>query len=138
MITRLVRISACLYTGALVWLTLGPASFRPETVMPPYLEHVAAFGVSGLLFSIGCRFRGQYLVFLGGAFAAFLEILQIWAPGRHARLIDFAMDTLGFSIGVAMGRHALGFRRDRVRVNSTTVVSKHLNPTKGSRLRFSE
>src|SRR6266851_2478560 len=103
MIDRLVRPAAWLYAGALMCLTLGPASVRPETAMPPYLEHLAAFGLSGLLFSIGYRSRGFLLVLCGGAFAALVEILQIWAPGRHARLIDFAMDALGFCIGVAVG-----------------------------------
>jgi VanZ family protein len=103
MTTRLVRAVAWLYAGALVGLTLGPASVRPETPMPPYLEHVAAFGFSGLLFSIGYRSRPALVLLVGIGFAALLEFLQIWVPGRHARWIDLAMDALGFCIGTGVG-----------------------------------
>jgi VanZ family protein len=100
---RFVRAVAWLYAGVLVYVTLGPASVRPATLMPSYLEHLAAFGLSGLLFSIGYRTRAV-LVSLGGiGFAALLEAPQIWVPGRHARWIDLAMDALGFCIGVGLG-----------------------------------
>jgi VanZ family protein len=103
MTTRLVRAAAWLYAGALVCLTLGPASIRPETPMPHDLEHLAAFGFSGLLFSIGYRSRTALVLLAGVGFAALLEFLQIWAPGRHARWIDLAMDTSGFCIGPSVG-----------------------------------
>jgi len=35
-------------------------------------------------------------------FVGALEVLQIWMAGRHARWIDFAMDALGFCIGVGV------------------------------------
>jgi VanZ family protein len=101
--TRLVRAGAWLYAVALVFLTLGPASVRPGTTIPFYLEHVAAFGLSGLLFSIGYRSRGVLIALTGVGFTAVLEALQIWAPGRHARWIDLAMNALGFCIGVGVG-----------------------------------
>jgi len=100
---RLLRPVAWLYAVALMLLTLGPASVRPETAMPPYLEHLAAFGISGLLFVAGYRNRGMLLMLYGGAFAASLEVVQVWAPGRHARLIDLATDASGFWVGVALG-----------------------------------
>src|SRR6185295_3646424 len=90
MSARLLRSAAWLYAAALMLLTLGPASIRPETAMPPYVEHLAAFGIAGLLFVIGYRKSGMLLVLCGGAFIASLEVLQVWVPGRHARLIDFA------------------------------------------------
>jgi VanZ family protein len=31
-----------------------------------------------------------------------LEILQFWAPGRHARLEDFAVDALTACVGLAI------------------------------------
>lgn len=103
MIIQLVRAAAWLYALALIFLTLGPASARPETTMPLYMDHVAAFGVSGLLFSIGYRRRGAMVSLTGVGFTAILEALQIWAPGRHARWIDLAMNALGFCIGVGVG-----------------------------------
>jgi hypothetical protein len=50
---RLLRSLAWLSAVALILITLGPARIRPETVMPSYLQHLVAFGVSGLFFVAG-------------------------------------------------------------------------------------
>jgi glycosyltransferase involved in cell wall biosynthesis len=100
---RSIRAAVWLYAVALMLITLGPASVRPETTMPSYLEHLIAFGVSGLLFAAGYPARGMILILWGGTFAAFLECFQIWVPGRHARLIDLITDASGFWVGVAVG-----------------------------------
>jgi hypothetical protein len=103
MTTRLVRAAAWFYALALVCLTVGPASVRPEIPMPLHLEHVAAFGFLGLLFSTGYHSRSLLISFTGVGFTAVLEALQIWVPGRHARWIDLAMHASGFCIGVGVG-----------------------------------
>jgi len=100
MITRLARIAAWLYAAALVFLTLGPPDVRLKTAMPHDFEHLAAFGVSGLLFSIGYRSRCLPVLLAGVGFTVVLEALQSWAPDRHARWIDLAMNASGFCIGV--------------------------------------
>jgi VanZ family protein len=103
MIARLARAVAWLYAAALAVLTLGSPSVHPETAMPHYLEHLAAFGLSGLLFSIGYRSRRSLVLLAGVGLTAVLEALQIWAPDRHARWIDLAMNASGFCIGVGVG-----------------------------------
>ena len=103
MITRLVRAIAWLYAAALAFLTVCPPGVRFETIMPHDLEHLAAFGVFGLLFSIGYRSRCLFVLLAGVSFTTVLEVLQVWVPGRHARWIDFAMDASGFCIGVGVG-----------------------------------
>ncbi len=107
-----LRAAAWLYAVVLMFLTLVPASVRPETAMPPYLEHLAAFGVWGFLLVAGYGNRGMLLIFYGGAYAAFLEFCQIWAPSRHARLIDLTTDASGIWIGVAVGLILLRAFRD--------------------------
>jgi hypothetical protein len=102
MITRLAQVMAWLYAMALVFLTLSSPSVRLETTMPHDLEHLAAFGLSGFLFSIGYRSRGLLVLLAGVGFAAVLEALQIWAPGRHAMWIDLAMNASGFCIGLGV------------------------------------
>ena|SRR5713226_4952742 len=99
----LLRLAAWLYVVALVLMTLGPTRFRPETAMSPLFEHLAAFCFSGLLFVVGYRTHRMLLVLWGGTFAVLLEFLQIWAPGRHPRMIDLTMDASGFWIGLAVG-----------------------------------
>jgi VanZ family protein len=36
-------------------------------------------------------------------FAAFVEVIQLPIPGRHARVSDFAVDTLGAWLGLGLG-----------------------------------
>jgi len=103
MTAHLVRAMAWLYAVALAFLTLGSPTIRPETAMPHYLEHLAAFGLSGLLFSIAYQARRSLLLAVGVGFTIVLEALQSWAPGRHARWIDLAMNASGFCIGVGVG-----------------------------------
>jgi VanZ family protein len=102
MSTRLTRAIAWLYVAALVFLTLGSPSYRFETVLPHNAEHLVAFSISGLLFSIGYRSRPVLVPLAGVGFVAALEVLQIGVAGRHARWIDFVMDALGFCIGVGV------------------------------------
>jgi VanZ family protein len=37
-------------------------------------------------------------------FAAFVEVVQLFVPGRHARLSDFAIDALAAIIGLIVAR----------------------------------
>jgi VanZ family protein len=111
--TGLTRAIAWLYAAALVFLTIGSPRYRFETVLPHNVEHLVALSISGLLFSIGYRSRPLLVPLAGVGLAAALEVLQIWVAGRHARWIDFAMDALGFCIGV--GVDLIGSRvRDRL------------------------
>jgi VanZ family protein len=102
--TYLVRVLSWLYAGALVYASIVPPSARPETPLPHYLEHLVAFGILGILFSITYRSRPMIVALAGVAFAIALECAQLWVPGRHARWLDLVMDALGFCIGAGMGR----------------------------------
>lgn len=57
MSTCLTRAIAWLCAAALVLLSLGSPNYRFETVLPPDVEHLAAFSIPGLLFSMGYRSR---------------------------------------------------------------------------------
>jgi VanZ family protein len=100
--TRLTRAIAWLYAAALVFLTLGSPRYRLETALPHTVEHLAAFSILGLLFSAAYGSRTLLAPLAGVGFVAALEVLQMWVAGRHARWIDFAMDALGFCIGVGV------------------------------------
>src|SRR5260370_41551591 len=103
MTTRLTRPIAWLYAAALVFLTLGSPRYRFETMLPHNVEHLVAFSISGLLFSIGCRSRPLLAPLAGVGFVAALEVLQIWGWGWHARWSDFAIDVLGLWNGGRLG-----------------------------------
>src|SRR6266849_4696875 len=100
MSTRLTRPIAWLYAAALVFLTLGSPRYRFETMLPHNVEHLVAFSISGLSFSIGYRSRPLLVPLAGVGFVAALEVFFFSGRRRHTRWIDFAMDALGFCIGV--------------------------------------
>jgi hypothetical protein len=102
MLIHLTRVLAWLYAGALIYLTVVPSTVRPTTPLPHYVEHVVAFGLAGVLFSIAYRSRCLFVALAGIAFTVVLEALQLWVPGRHARWIDLAMDASSFCVGVSM------------------------------------
>jgi VanZ family protein len=83
-------------------LTVVPAQFRPVTGFPSPVEHFAMFFLIGSAFGLG-HSRSDY-PFCGAAlaFAGSLELLQLFVPGRHARLSDFVIDALSAVIGIAL------------------------------------
>lgn len=56
---------------------------------------------------------GGALLLLG--VSALGEVLQLWVPGRNARIADVLNDTLGIGIGIALGALILGLARGRQR-----------------------
>ena len=77
--TIVFRLFAWLLAAAVTFATIGPPRFRPHSSLGQDGEHTLAFVMIGVI-----------------------EILQIWAPGRHARLEDFVVDAIAASVGFAM------------------------------------
>jgi VanZ family protein len=96
------RTGAWLLAVAIIVLSLVPASLRPETDLPHDLEHFAIFIAAGMAFGVGySRKPGLVSVWLV-TFAGAIELAQILAPGRHARLSDFIVDALSACVGLAI------------------------------------
>ena len=95
------------------FLTLAPRTFRPQTGVEHHLEHVLAFALLGLTFGLGYPGRRLLLALVGVAMAALLEVLQAWAPGRHANLSDFMMNAIGVGAGLAAAALIDEMRRRR-------------------------
>jgi VanZ family protein len=104
--TPVLRLFAWLLGAAVTFATLGPASYRPHSNLGQDGEHAFAFVLIGLAF--GLAYPRQRLLASAIAMAgiATLEILQLWAPGRHARLEDFLVDAAAACVGFAL---AAGF-----------------------------
>jgi VanZ family protein len=75
---------------------------RPHSNLGQDGEHALAFILMGLAFGVAyARHRlaiTATAIFLTGA----MEILQFWAPGRHARLEDFIVDAVAACAGIAL------------------------------------
>jgi VanZ family protein len=103
-----------LVVGILI-LSIVPPDSRVVTGLPRPLEHLAVFLLAGLAFVFG--YPGRYLsqcVALS-LFAAVIELLQVWVPGRHARLSDFIVGFAGVILGTGLGYVSTNFPRGKLR-----------------------
>jgi VanZ family protein len=109
----LLRLGAWLLAAAVSFATLGPPDYRPHSVLGQDGEHAFAFVLIGLAFGLAYpqhRFRTANVAVV---MTAVLEILQLWMPGRHARLEDFVVDAVAVCIGFVIAAGADWAMRSR-------------------------
>ena len=86
---------------ALPFLALLPATIMTRTILGGHAEHFVAYlGTSiltGLAFQKSPRLTVQCVLLI--MYAAVLEVGQLYSPGRHASLQDFAFSAGGVVIG---------------------------------------
>ena len=96
---------------AIAALSVVPAEFRPVTIFPHDLEHAAIFFLAGCAFGVARSDNFvSYLVGLN-AFTLLVELMQIWVPGRHARVSDFFVDAFAITAGLIGGLLLARFTR---------------------------
>jgi VanZ family protein len=97
-----LRLAAWLLLLAIAAFSVISPYYRVTTFVPHDIEHFAVFLVVGLTFGVAYPSRSiaQGAALL--AFTAAIELAQLWAPGRHARLSDFAVNALGLAVGLGM------------------------------------
>jgi VanZ family protein len=104
----LLRLFAWLLAAAVSFATLGPPGYRPHSNLGQDGEHALAFVLIGLAFGMAYPAHRRLATPVAIAMIGVLEILQLWAPGRHARLEDFTVDAVaacaGFAIATILGR----------------------------------
>lgn len=102
----LVRSIAWLLAAAVTFATLGPPGLRPHSDLGQDGEHALAFILVGLAFGLAYPRRRLPSAAAAVALIGVLELMQFWAPGRHARLEDFLVDALTACIGFALATAA--------------------------------
>lgn len=109
----LLRLGAWLLVAAVAFATLGPPRDRPHLPIGRDGEHALAFILVGL--AVGFAYPNRRIltavvvvVLTGG-----LELMQLFAPGRHARLGDFVVDAVTACAGLAIAA-AIGWLLTRV------------------------
>ena len=97
----LLRLFAWALAAAVAFATLGPPSYRPHSELGQNGEHALAFVLLGLAFGLAYTRNRWLTAMIAVAMIGLVEILQFWAPGRHARLSDFIVDALAACAGLA-------------------------------------
>jgi hypothetical protein len=100
-VSNIARVAAWALAIAIVILSLVPPNLRPVTGAGQFFEHFAIFMVTGLAFGIGYAPKYISLALALVIFSGVVEIAQLLAPGRHARLSDFIIDAVAVTAGVA-------------------------------------
>ena len=106
--TLVLRLLAWLLAAAITFATLGPPSYRPHAeIFTHDGEHALAFVLLGLAFALAYPRQRIWTAGLSVILIGALELLQQFAPGRHARLEDFLVDAFaalaGFALAVILG-----------------------------------
>jgi VanZ family protein len=100
--TIILRLFAWLLAAAVTFATLGPAELRPHADITHDGEHAFAFGLVGLAFALAYPRRRLPAASITVIAIGLLELLQLFVPGRHARLEDFLVDALSALAGFAL------------------------------------
>src|SRR3954466_6701814 len=111
-IRRLFQFAGWACMIAIAALSLVAPSLRPVTILPHDLEHAAIFALTGLALGLGYPNCIQLQIPVLIVFSALVELAQLYAPGRHARVIDFVVDALAACAGTAFAA-ALAWMRMR-------------------------
>ena len=97
---RLFQMFTWLCVAAIAVLSLVAPLWRPVTILPHDLKHVAIFAIAGFLAGLGYPGRPLRTLAAFVIFAGAIELADISVPGRHARLSDFVIDALAACVGV--------------------------------------
>jgi VanZ family protein len=97
-----VRFFAWLLAAAVTFATIGPPGLRPHSDLGQDGEHALAFILVGLAFGLAYRQRRLAVAAVSVVMIGVLELMQFWAPGRHARLEDFLVDAATACAGFAL------------------------------------
>ncbi len=100
--TFLLKLSAWLLAAAVTFATLGPPRLRPHSNLGQDGEHALAFVLIGLAFGLAYPRRRLLTAVVAVVLTGVLEVLQLWMPGRHARLEDFVVDAAAACVGFAI------------------------------------
>ena len=116
MTTALLKLIAWALAAAVTFATLGPAELRPHAPFGHDGEHAFAFLMVGVAFGVASAHRRTFVASVSVVMIGVLEVLQLWVPGRHARVEDFVVNALAACLGLTI---TAGFEWVRARVSTS-------------------
>jgi VanZ family protein len=100
--TNFLRLFAWCLAAAVCFATLGPPGYRPHiSILGQGGEHAIAFVLLGMAFGLAYTRNRLLTAAIAIGLTGLIEVVQLWAPGRHARLEDFLIDALAACVGLA-------------------------------------
>jgi VanZ family protein len=112
-IRKAAQIIAWGLAALIIVLSVVPPGLRPQTAAPHQLEHLIIFAAAGFAFGLGFDQKRRQLAIYLVVFTGFVEFLQLFVPGRHARLSDFVVDAASI-LGGLVTEYAVGHIYNRM------------------------
>jgi VanZ family protein len=108
-----LRASGLACVIAIAVLSLIPGHWQARTGAPPYLEHVVAYFGTATLLGLGWRGRigRATIAILLIVYAALMEVLQHWSPGRDPAVSDILASGMGALLGALVATVVVKFVR---------------------------
>jgi VanZ family protein len=110
MFHKLIATAAWACLIFITYATLSSIDARPELIQAGFfkvfftiVERFGAYAVLGLLFCSAYPRRLTFVCILVFGSAITLELLQIYIPDRHARVLDVIEKLLGGAAGIILG-----------------------------------
>jgi VanZ family protein len=110
MFHKLIATAAWSCLVFIIYATLSSLDARPEFIRGGFfkafftvVERFGAYAVLGLLFCSAYPRRLSFVCILVFGSAITLELLQIYIPDRHARVLDVVEKLLGGAAGIILG-----------------------------------
>jgi VanZ family protein len=97
--TIAIRLAAWTCIFAIAALSLAPSETVVRTVVGGKVEHVAAYLITSFLMALAYGAGWRVIVSLL-SYAAVLEFLQRFSPGRMSSVADYLFSAAGIGIGI--------------------------------------
>jgi VanZ family protein len=102
-VRRIAQATSWILLFSIAALSVVPADLRPVTILPNDAEHAAIYFLAGCAFGLVYADRFVTTLVSLSAFTLVMEVIQIWIPGRHARVSDFVVDAFAIAVGLVGG-----------------------------------
>jgi VanZ family protein len=111
MFQKLLIIAAWTLLAYIASATISPIADRPTLHVSVSFEHLAAFAVVGVLFSLAYPRHVALVCLIVLGSAILLELAQLLTADRHARVHDAIEKVSGGALGIMLARTLLYFQR---------------------------